>query len=456
MTLIMKTTLLATLTIAATLTSSQQDTPSADQDGESGVPCELTPVVELADTAATPRDIDLALCLDTSGSMQGLIESAKQRLWALVNELALAEPTPRLRVALLTYGSPGYGAESGWVRTAVALTDDLDMVSLKLFELSTSGGEEYVARVTRAASAELDWSTDPLALKMIVVAGNESAEQDMAGGTPSATLEAACRSAIEQGIVVHSLYCAQAGRVQQRMNSAAGAIQQVSTGATSASPATPAARPLDAIAIGWKRIATLADGAFAMIDQNRGVVVIESPFDDRLVALSTSLNATYIPYGNGAGWNLNNQIVQDVNAVGLNNEAAASRAQAKASKLYFCSWDLIDSLIAERLTFEEIETESLPEDLRKLSSADLKARIDGQREARGKIQTDITAVSAEREAWLTTKRTELGTDESRAFDFPLRKAFRELAEARGFRFAQPNAVNEAKSSASPGEVTTAR
>ncbi|MHC4652135.1 MAG: hypothetical protein ACYTES_14940 [Planctomycetota bacterium] len=44
-----------------------------------------------------PRTVDLAICLDTSGSMSGLINAARQKLWAIVNELALAEPTPKLR-----------------------------------------------------------------------------------------------------------------------------------------------------------------------------------------------------------------------------------------------------------------------------------------------------------------------------------------------------------------------
>ncbi|MCZ6812315.1 MAG: hypothetical protein O7D97_09960, partial [Planctomycetota bacterium] len=54
------------------------------------------------DTPVVPhsqkRHVDLVICLDTSGSMQGLIESAKQKLWGIVNDLALAEPTPELRV----------------------------------------------------------------------------------------------------------------------------------------------------------------------------------------------------------------------------------------------------------------------------------------------------------------------------------------------------------------------
>ena len=40
------------------------------------------------------RDVDLVIALDVSGSMEGLIESAKQRLWDITNELARARPVP--------------------------------------------------------------------------------------------------------------------------------------------------------------------------------------------------------------------------------------------------------------------------------------------------------------------------------------------------------------------------
>ena len=71
----------------------------------------VIPTVQPAET----RAVDLAICLDTSGSMQGLIDSARQGIWAIVNDLALAQPTPKLRVALLTYGNNGHSPESGWV-----------------------------------------------------------------------------------------------------------------------------------------------------------------------------------------------------------------------------------------------------------------------------------------------------------------------------------------------------
>src|SRR5688500_5960805 len=102
-----------------------------------------------ADTVATEgarRDVDLVIALDVSGSMEGLIESAKQRLWDITNELAQARPVPALRVAILSYGRPSHGEQSGYVRVDLPFTPDLDAVNATLFAFQTDGGEEYVAR----------------------------------------------------------------------------------------------------------------------------------------------------------------------------------------------------------------------------------------------------------------------------------------------------------------------
>src|SRR5262249_7812308 len=95
-------------------------------------------------TAPATRAVDLAICLDTRGSVDGLFAAARQKLWSIVNDRALAKPAPKLRVALLTYGNNGHDPEVGWVKVDVGLTDDLDRVSQELFALRTNGGTEYV------------------------------------------------------------------------------------------------------------------------------------------------------------------------------------------------------------------------------------------------------------------------------------------------------------------------
>ncbi|MFT4709821.1 MAG: hypothetical protein ACI9D0_002071 [Bacteroidia bacterium] len=420
----------------------------------------------LAQAALTPGAIDLAICLDTSGSMDGLIESAKQRLWALVNDLAKAEPAPKLRVALLTYGSPDYGADNGWVKTVLPLTTDLDMVSMQLFALQTNGGDEYVARVADAAAKQLSWSEQPGALKMVVVAGNESAEQD-----PVLTLKQAVGGAAEQGIIVHSLYCRQGGAPQGLARNATpvqttgagqlaavqgqGGINSLVVNAVGpvAMSTPPVVVPLDEIARGWKKVATLAGGAFAVIDQDSGIIVMETPFDESLVKLSTDINETYIAYGENSRWNVSNQAAQDANAVNMNLENAASRAMTKGGKLYMCSWDLIDALGTGQLEIGKIDSNLLAEELRLLSADALTKLIDSKRADRTRIQGEIAALGLKREAFLSMKRAELSADESEAFDSVLRKAFRDKATAKGFKFPAP--AKAAKLEMEPAEAVPA-
>ena len=118
----------------------------------------LSPAAQAADKK--PANIDVVICLDVSNSMDGLIASAKAKLWDIVNDLGKVKPSPNLRVGLYSYGHNNYPREKGWVRKDLDLTTDLDSVYQKLNALTTFGGEEYVARVCRDAIAEQKWSED--------------------------------------------------------------------------------------------------------------------------------------------------------------------------------------------------------------------------------------------------------------------------------------------------------
>src|SRR4051795_7753368 len=107
---------------------------------------------------ASPKPVDVVICLDVSNSMDGLIASAKQKLWDIVNDLGRAQPTPDLRVALYSYGNDGYDPAVGWVRKEDDLTSDLDEIYRKLNGLTTRGVTEYVARVCRDSLKDQRWS----------------------------------------------------------------------------------------------------------------------------------------------------------------------------------------------------------------------------------------------------------------------------------------------------------
>jgi hypothetical protein len=347
--------------------------------------------------ASERRPVDLAICLDTSGSMQGLIESVKRKLWDITNELAKAKPTPRMRVALLTYGNDGHNAAEGWVRMDSGLTEDLDTICQQLFALSTNGGTEYVGRVIQASLDRLDWTPSNEALKLIFVAGNESADQDR-----QVSFRDACRRAIAKGIMVNAIYCG---------------------------PASHGDAPV------WREVAALADGQFASIDQNNGTVEVATPFDAELQRLSASLNTTYLPFGREGAEGAARQVAQDSSVASLSAPAAASRAGAKASAVYRNgSWDLVDAVSDRGVDLETAKPEELPEPMRAMNGAERKAHVEAMAAKRAEIQKAIGSLNASRQAHIAAEQAKAGKAGDAAFDAAVRSAMRGQAEKRGFSF----------------------
>lgn len=347
--------------------------------------------------AEARRTVELAICLDTSGSMDGLIEAAKLKLWDIVNDLALATPTPRLRVALLTFGNDGHLAEDGWVRVDSPLTEDLDEISRQLFALRTNGGTEYVGRVLREAGEQLEWTPSDSTLKLVVVAGNESADQDQ-----TFRYADVCKGLISRGIMVNAIYCG---------------------------------NPADEIAPGWREVALLADGHYAAIDHNNGNIVIASPFDDKLAELSSTINRTYLAYGEKGAWGATNQAQQDANAQTLNSAVVAARCQSKGSALYSNEhWDLVDACRSAAFKLADVKDEDLPESMRGKTLEQKQAIVADMAAQREAIQKEIADFSARRQAYVNEELKKHQSEEDRSFDTALRKAIRAQAMSKGFEF----------------------
>ena len=341
------------------------------------------------------RDVDLVIALDVSGSMEGLIESAKQRLWDVTNELGRARPVPALRVAILSYGRPSYGKQSGYVRVDLPFTADLDAVNATLFAFRTDGGDEYVARAIQTSLDTLQWSNDPKALKVVFVAGNESAEQD-----PLLTLEQATGAAARRGVVVNAIYCGTDG---------------------------------DADAAGWRRVAASTNGLYASIDKNAAAVAnVATPFDEQLAALNEALNSTYIAFGSGAERARANQVEQDRNAKAMSPAAAASRTVTKAGGLYRSGWDLVDAAQAGK-KLADVPVAELPAEMQALSPSDREAYVREKAGRRDELQRQIGELAAERGKYIAEQKRE--TNGAVGLDAAIVDGLREVAASKGFSFA---------------------
>jgi len=345
------------------------------------------------------KPIDLVLCLDVSNSMDGLIASAKIRLWAVVNELATVKPTPELRVALYSYGHNNYPSDKGWVRKDLDLSTDLDAVYAKLNALQTGGGTEYVGRVTKTALDDLKWCDDAKALKVIFVCGNEAADQDKEVNL--ADLAAAAR---KRDVIVNTIYCGSGG---------------------------------DSISVGWRDFATAANGSYANIDQNKASreVAVATPYDKDMAELSGKLNTTYVGYGAQRALKAENQAKQDANAGAAAPAAAAERASSKAGALYKNSdWCLVDKLKEDpKFDVKTMKDEDLPEEIKKLKPEERMPYLKKKLKERETLSKSIADLAGKRAKFIDEERKKTPkTDGEKALDDALKGMIREQAKAKGF------------------------
>jgi hypothetical protein len=346
---------------------------------------------------ASPKPVDVVICLDVSNSMDGLIGSAKQKLWDIVNDLGRAQPTPDLRVALYSYGNDGYDPAVGWVRKEVDLTSDLDEIYRKLTGLTTRGGTEYVARVCRDSLKDQKWSTAADALKIVFVCGNEPASQD-----PQVKLADVATQAKLQGVIINPIFCGDSGAAD---------------------------------AADWKQFAMMSGGRFASINQDRGGVAMATPFDKELGDLSGKINTTYLAYGKDGRDKALNQSAQDANAASLNSGVAAARAVVKGGDLYKTSdWDLVDRLKDDpKFDVTKLTVEELPEDMKKLKPEERVAYIQKKTQEREAIRKQIGDIAARRDAFIKEEQKRNPSAADKAFDAAIRDMLRDQAAPKGLK-----------------------
>jgi hypothetical protein len=345
-----------------------------------------------------PR-VQMAILLDTSGSMSGLIDQARTELWAIVNEFITAKrdgKAPLLEVALYEYGKSSLPADEGYLRMIVPFTMDLDKISEELFALKTNGGSEYCGWVIKEATEQLQWSSVPNDLKVIFIAGNEAFTQG------KVDYRKTCKAAIAKGIVVNTIHC---GNADQGIGGK------------------------------WKDGAALADGEFLNIDQNKTAVHIAAPQDKEIAELGIKLNATYIAYGRDGRMAYERQSRQDLNASSSSGLAATQRAVTKSSANYVnTGWDLVDGLKNKAIKLEDMKPEELPEEMKKMSPKEQKAYVEKKAKERAEIQNKIQKLNEARKKYIAEEMKK-NSKKGETLGSAAIRAVRKQAEKKNFKFA---------------------
>jgi hypothetical protein len=319
--------------------------------------------------------VRIALLLDTSNSMDGLINQAKAQLWDVVNQFSHArcedDRRPGLKIALYQYGNDDLSSRENYIQQVIGFTSDLDELSARLFSLHTNGGEEYCGQVIQTSLGQLDWGKRRQDLNMIFIAGNEPFTQGRVD------FRDAIANAREKDVIVNTIFC---GNYAQGINGR------------------------------WKEGADIGGGEYMAIDHNRQAVHIATPYDDIIIRLNSRLNGTYISYGARGAGKLAQQATQDANAMEMESSVAVKRALSKSSNYYNNpTWDLVDAAEDKDFDVSGLNRDQLPAALKDKSNKEILSYIQVKKEERISIQQQIRETNARRDAYLAERaKTEEG------------------------------------------------
>ena len=358
----------------------------------------LLPIPTLAATQEAHPTIDVVFVLDTTGSMGGLIQSAKEKIWSIASTLAQGTPTPKIRVGLLAYRDRG----DSYITKSFPLTENLDAMFSTLMGYTADGGgdtPESVNQALKEAVTNFEWSQDKGTYKTIFLVGDAPPHMDYKEDVPYTV---SLQNAAQKGIIVNTVQCGAASDTERF----------------------------------WREIALKGEGRYAKVDQNGGAASATSPYDDKIAALSRELDETRLYYGDERK-QAEGKVKQALGA-GIADSAPASsvagRAIWNASKVGATNFrgdnELVGDITDKKTSLDAVKESDLPSELKSLSKAERQKKVDALSAKRKALQDEITALSEKRQSYLSAQAKASGKDKN-SLDAELYKAIQEEGGKKG-------------------------
>ena len=370
-------------------------------------PVAITDMLGRAPVAPGEASIEVVFVLDTTGSMSGLIEGAKQKIWSIANQIATAQPRPTIRMGLVGYRDRG----DAYITTTTALTEDLDQLYSDLMGYAADGGgdgPESVNQALHEAVTGMAWTArdDHAAettLRLIYLVGDAPPHMDY---EQDVKYQASCEAAARRGIVVNAIQCG------------------------SMSATTPVRQ----------EIARLGEGEYFAIAQSGGMVAVTTPYDKELADLSTKLSGTLLAYGS-----TEKQAALEDRRERSKDLAEASAPAAAAERAAYLGGraggstltgeqELVKDLAEGNVRLDELQQEELPPELRGLSEDEVRALVEKKTAERATLQARIAEIAARRGEYLRLEMERLGGSQRDAFDARVLEALRVQAARVGIRY----------------------
>ena len=345
--------------------------------------------------------IDVVFVLDTTSSMTGLIETAKEKIWSIATTMTSAQQTPDIRIGLVAFRDRG----DAYVTKVVDLSDDIDSVYASLMEFQASGGGDGPESVNKAlydAVHGISWSQDPGAYQVIFLVGDAPPHMDYQDEAQYPEIMA---DAVTKGIVINTIQCGNVGKTQRT----------------------------------WGKIAHLGEGRFFQVGQAGSAVAFASPFDKKIAELSAKLDDTRLYYGSKDEKAKMQSKVEATEK--LNKEASIStrarrgafNSSAGGKKNLLGDNELVSAVASGEVELKDLNKEALPASLQMMPVVEQRAVIAKKAEERNELERQIQDLAQKRGDYISEKvKADGGGAES--LDHQVYDAVREQAGKTGLTY----------------------
>jgi Mg-chelatase subunit ChlD len=346
--------------------------------------------------------VDVVFVLDTTGSMSGLIQTAKEKIWSIATTMASAQPTPEIRIGLVGFRDRG----DQYVTRVIDLSSDLDSVYAELMEFQADGGGDTPESVNKAlydAVHRMSWTQHGQAYRAVFLVGDAPPHMDYQDEARYPEIVAAAKA---KGIVFNTVQCGGA----------------------------------EATAVEWQQIASLGNGTYFQVEQSGGAVAFSTPLDAEIATLSARLDDTRLYYGSAEEKARMQQKVAATDklhataSVASKARRGAFNASPAGAENFVGEKELIDDVANGRVDLDAIPADALPEMLQAAPPAERQATVQRIRQERTELQSRIAELAEERDAYLAKKVAEAGGAKD-SLDQKIYEAVRDQASEAGLAYA---------------------
>lgn len=343
-------------------------------------------------------EIEVVFVLDTTGSMSGMIQAAKEKIWSIATTLAAAESAPQIRIGLVAFRD----RSDDYVTRVVDLSSDLDNVFAQLMQFQANGGGDTPESVNKAlhdAIHQISWSNNRNAYQVVFLVGDAPAHTDYQNDVPFHETLAVAQ---QRGILVNTIQCGEERKTRQQ----------------------------------WQQIASLGGGEYLSVAQNGGAIASATPFDSKLAELAHNLESTRLYYGDAdkrkkleAKRKTSDELYSSAPKAALAQRAKFHTTVSGETNLLGES-ELLNDIEQGKVRLEDVDKDHLPAEISTLPEIEQAEFVQSQIALRQQLEEEITAVAEQRRAYLKEKVAD-ADDAAASLDYQVFDTLKKQAETKG-------------------------